>query len=177
MFISRGLVGLNNPLAEGAFGMSSTHVLSNANAIARILAFVDLQILFGTTGHLFTHAVLAAGNASTSVDLSADVFEPVCAGIKARIDAGTRPFILDVREPTEYQINRIEGSVLIPLGEIPQRFQELDPSIEIVCQCKGGVRSAKAAAFLRQQGFTNVRNLTGGIIAWAEQVDPSMPKY
>lgn len=88
MFISRGLVGLNNPLAEGAFGMSSTYVLSNANAIARILAFVDLQILFGTTGHLFTHAVLAAGNASTSVDLSADVFEPVCAGIKARIDAG-----------------------------------------------------------------------------------------
>ncbi len=97
--------------------------------------------------------------------------------LKARIDAGTRPFILDVREPTEYQINRIEGSVLIPLGEIPQRFQELDPTIEIVCQCKGGVRSAKAAAFLRQQGFTNVRNLTGGIIAWAEQVDLSMPKY
>lgn len=97
--------------------------------------------------------------------------------LKARIDAGTRPFILDVREPTEYQINRIEGSVLIPLGELPQRFRELDGSIEIVAQCKGGVRSAKAAAFLRQQGFTNVRNLTGGIMAWAEQIDPSMPKY
>lgn len=97
--------------------------------------------------------------------------------LKARIDAGTRPFILDVREPTEYQINRIEGSVLIPLGEIPQRFRELDPSIEIVAQCKGGVRSAKAAAFLRQQGFTNVRNLTGGIMAWVEQIDPSQPKY
>lgn len=97
--------------------------------------------------------------------------------LKSRIDAGTRPFILDVREPTEYQINRIEGSVLIPLGELPQRFRELDPSIEIVAQCKGGVRSAKAAAFLRQQGFTNVRNLTGGIMAWADQIDPSMPKY
>ena len=56
-------------------------------------------------------------------------------------------------------------------------MNDLDPTIEIVCQCKGGVRSAKAAAFLRQQGFTNVRNLTGGIIAWAEQVDLSMPKY
>ena len=112
--------------------------------------------------------------AASSADAMSDISVPE---LKARIDAGTRPFILDVREPTEYQINRIQGSVLIPLGEIPQRFQELDPSIEIVCQCKGGVRSAKAAAFLRQQGFTNVRNLTGGIIAWAEQVDLTMPKY
>jgi len=97
--------------------------------------------------------------------------------LKARIDAGDRPFILDVRETTEYQINRIDGSVLIPLGELPQRFQELDRNVEIVCQCKGGVRSAKAAAFLRQQGFTSVKNLTGGILAWVDQVDPSMPKY
>jgi molybdopterin/thiamine biosynthesis adenylyltransferase/rhodanese-related sulfurtransferase/molybdopterin converting factor small subunit len=97
--------------------------------------------------------------------------------LKARIDAGTRPFILDVREPNEYQINRIEGSVLIPLGELPQRHAELDKNAEIVCQCKGGVRSAKAAAFLRQQGFANVRNLTGGILAWIDQVDPSQPKY
>lgn len=97
--------------------------------------------------------------------------------LKARIDAGTRPFILDVREPNEYQINRIDGSVMIPLGELPQRFQELDKHTEIVCQCKGGVRSAKAAAFLRQQGFTSVKNLTGGILAWVDQVDPSQPKY
>jgi adenylyltransferase/sulfurtransferase len=97
--------------------------------------------------------------------------------LKARIDAGTRPFILDVREPNEYQINRIDGSVLIPLGELPQRFAELDKNVEIVTQCKGGIRSAKAAAFLRQQGFANVRNLTGGILAWIDQVDPSQPKY
>ncbi len=97
--------------------------------------------------------------------------------LKARIDAGTRPFVLDVREPTEYQINRIPGSVLIPLGELPARVGELDPSIEIVTQCKSGVRSAKAASYLRQQGFTNVRNLTGGILAWVDQVDPSQPKY
>ncbi len=97
--------------------------------------------------------------------------------LKSRIDAGTRPFVLDVREPTEYQINRIPGSVLIPLGELPARVGELDPEEEIVTQCKSGVRSAKAAAFLRQQGFTNVRNLTGGILAWVDQVDPSQPKY
>ena len=97
--------------------------------------------------------------------------------LKARIDAGTAPFVLDVREPQEYQINRIPGSVLIPLGELPQRFHELDKDAEIVTQCKMGGRSAKAAAFLRQQGFTNVKNLTGGILAWVDQVDPSQPKY
>ena len=97
--------------------------------------------------------------------------------LKARMDAGTTPFILDVREPNEYQINRIPGSVLIPLGDLPKRVGELDASAEIVTQCKSGVRSGKAAAFLRQQGFTNVKNLTGGILAWVDQVDPSQPKY
>jgi molybdopterin/thiamine biosynthesis adenylyltransferase/rhodanese-related sulfurtransferase/molybdopterin converting factor small subunit len=97
--------------------------------------------------------------------------------LKARMDAGTTPFILDVREPNEYQINRIPGSVLIPLGDLPKRVGELDPAAEIVTQCKSGVRSGKAAAFLRQQGFANVKNLTGGILAWVDQVDPSQPKY
>ena len=112
--------------------------------------------------------------AATSTDAMNDM---TVLELKARIDAGTRPFILDVREPQEYQINRIEGSTLIPLGELPARFGELDKNAEIVCQCKMGGRSAKAAAFLRQQGFTNVHNLTGGITAWVEQVDPSQPKY
>jgi molybdopterin/thiamine biosynthesis adenylyltransferase/rhodanese-related sulfurtransferase/molybdopterin converting factor small subunit len=97
--------------------------------------------------------------------------------LKALMDAGSAPFVLDVREPTEYQINRIPGSVLIPLGDLPARVGELDPNAAIVAQCKSGVRSGKAAAFLRQQGFTNVRNLTGGILAWVDQVDPSQPKY
>ena len=97
--------------------------------------------------------------------------------LKARMDAGATPFVLDVREPNEYQINRIPGSVLIPLGDLPKRVGELDPNAEIVTQCKSGVRSGKAAAFLRQQGFTNVKNLTGGILAWVDQVDPSQPKY
>jgi rhodanese-related sulfurtransferase len=86
-------------------------------------------------------------------------------------------FVLDVREPQEYQINRIQGSTLIPLGELGQRYGELDPSLEIVTQCKSGMRSAKAADFLRQKGFKRVRNLKGGILDWIDKVDPSQPKY
>ncbi len=98
--------------------------------------------------------------------------------LKAAFDRGDTVVLVDVREPQEYQINKIPGSVLIPLGEIPQRHAELgDPSALIVTQCKSGVRSAKAAAFLRTAGFSNVKNLTGGILAWIDQVDPSQPKY
>jgi adenylyltransferase/sulfurtransferase len=96
--------------------------------------------------------------------------------LKARLDRGEPLLVLDVREVQEYQINRIPGSTLIPLGELPQRYQELDPSQEIVAQCKMGGRSAKAADFLRQKGF-KVRNLTGGILRWIDEVDPSQPKY
>ena len=120
----------------------------------------------------FCGIVPAAAPAPTS---SATDITPL--ELKARMDAGTTPFVLDVREPNEYQINRIPGSVLIPLGDLPKRVGELDPNAEIVTQCKSGVRSGKAAAFLRQQGFTNVKNLTGGILAWVDQVDPSQPKY
>jgi adenylyltransferase/sulfurtransferase len=97
--------------------------------------------------------------------------------LKARRDRGEDVFVLDVREPHEYEINRIPGSTLIPLGDLSQRFTELDANREIVCQCKSGMRSARAAAFLREHGFKNVRNLKGGILAWVDQVDPSQPKY
>jgi sulfur-carrier protein adenylyltransferase/sulfurtransferase len=96
--------------------------------------------------------------------------------LKERLDHGDRLVVLDVREPQEYQINRIDGSALIPLGELPQRYQELDPSTEIVAQCKSGMRSAKAADFLRQKGY-RVSNLKGGILGWIDAVDPSQPKY
>jgi adenylyltransferase/sulfurtransferase len=85
--------------------------------------------------------------------------------------------IIDVREPTEFQICRIPGAVLIPLGELPARVGELDPEAEVVLQCKSGVRSANAAAFLRGRGFAKARNLAGGILAWIDQVDPSLQKY
>jgi adenylyltransferase/sulfurtransferase len=97
--------------------------------------------------------------------------------LKKRLDAGETPFILDVREPNEYQINRIAGSTLIPLGELPRRYQELPRDREIITQCKMGGRSAKAQDFLKSQGFTNVKNLKGGILEWIDKVDPSQPKY
>jgi adenylyltransferase/sulfurtransferase len=97
--------------------------------------------------------------------------------LKARLDRGDKLTILDVREPNEYQINRIAGSVLIPLGEVPRRYAELNPADEIVVQCKVGGRSARAADFLRSVGFKNVLNLTGGILDWIDKVDPTQPKY
>jgi molybdopterin/thiamine biosynthesis adenylyltransferase/rhodanese-related sulfurtransferase/molybdopterin converting factor small subunit len=97
--------------------------------------------------------------------------------LKERLDRGEPILVVDVREPQEYQINRIPGSTLIPLGELPQRYEELDRDAAIVCQCKSGMRSAKATAFLRGIGFKNVRNLAGGILGWIDQVDPSQPKY
>ncbi|HUO60761.1 MAG TPA: molybdopterin-synthase adenylyltransferase MoeB [Candidatus Acidoferrales bacterium] len=96
--------------------------------------------------------------------------------LKSRLDAGEDVLILDVRELHEYQICNLHGR-LIPLGELPQRLGELDPNREIVAHCKLGGRSAKAVEFLRSQGFRDVKNLAGGIMRWAEKVDPSMPRY
>ncbi len=96
--------------------------------------------------------------------------------LKRRLDAGDNIFVLDVREPHEYQIANIGGH-LIPLNDLPKRVGELDANREIVVHCKLGGRSAKAVDFLRQSGFANVHNLTGGINAWAERVDPKVPKY
>ncbi|WP_420237163.1 molybdopterin-synthase adenylyltransferase MoeB [Telmatobacter bradus] len=96
--------------------------------------------------------------------------------LKKRIDAGEEVYILDVREPFEYKIANLGGQ-LIPLGEVAQRLSEIDRSREVVVQCKGGVRSQKAAEVLKQNGFEHVINLAGGIIAWASEVDPTMKKY
>jgi len=96
--------------------------------------------------------------------------------LKRRLDSGDNLFVLDVREPHEYQICNIGGH-LIPLGDLPKRVHELDSSREIVAHCRSGVRSGKAVDFLRQAGFKKVHNLAGGILAWADRVDPKMPKY
>ena len=97
---------------------------------------------------------------------------------EARLHAGEdpAPLLIDVREPHEYQICNIGGH-LIPLGDLPKRVNELDSSQEIVAHCRSGVRSGKAVDFLRQAGFKKVHNLAGGILAWADRVDPKMPKY
>lgn len=96
--------------------------------------------------------------------------------LKARLDDGENVFILDVREPREYEIVNL-GVPLIPLSELPKRIGELDPSREIVIHCKMGGRSAKAAAYLRQRGFKYVRNLIGGIDEWTNKIDPTLPRY
>jgi adenylyltransferase/sulfurtransferase len=99
------------------------------------------------------------------------------AEVKEKMDAH-EPFVLiDVREPHEYQICRIPGSKLIPLGEVPKRMNELDSADEIVVHCKSGMRSAKAVDLLMKSGFLKIHNLKGGILAWSDQVDPSVPKY
>jgi adenylyltransferase/sulfurtransferase len=96
--------------------------------------------------------------------------------LRKKLDAKADVFILDVREPHEYQICNLKG-YLIPVGDLPKRVNELDSSREIVAHCKMGGRSAKAVNFLRRSGFTKVYNLTGGILAWADRIDPKMPKY
>ena len=97
--------------------------------------------------------------------------------LKARLDQREEPFILDVREPQEYQICNIPGSTLIPLGDLPSRLHELEGRGEMIVHCKSGARSAKAVKLLREAGFARARNLRGGILRWIDAVDPTLPKY
>jgi adenylyltransferase/sulfurtransferase len=108
---------------------------------------------------------------------AADGSEVTVEELKAKLDRGDDVFVLDVREPNEYQICRIEGSMLIPLGELARRTEELDRDREMIVHCKMGGRSAKAVALLQERGFTRARNLKGGILAWIDRVDPSQSKY
>ncbi len=96
--------------------------------------------------------------------------------LKSRLDAGTRPVLLDVREPWEYETARIEGSTLVPMREMETRFGELDPSAETVVICHHGTRSAFITQLLDRAGFDNVLNLEGGVDAYS-QVDATMPRY
>ena len=97
--------------------------------------------------------------------------------LKSRLDKGDKLFLLDVREPHEYALAKITGSVLIPLAELPSSLNKLDPDAEIVALCKMGMRSGDAVTFLLQQGFKNVKNLVGGIDAWSVEIDHSVPRY
>ena len=97
--------------------------------------------------------------------------------VKQKLDRRDDFVLIDVREPHEYQIARIPGARLIPLGELPKHLGELDPDADIVAHCKTGGRSQKAVDLLKQNGFRHVRNMTGGITAWSDKIDPSVPKY
>ena len=109
---------------------------------------------------------------ATSTDAVIDALE-----LKQKLDRGDNFTLIDVREPHEYQIARIPGAKLIPLGELSKHLSELNPNAEIVAHCKTGGRSQKAVDLLKQNGFKNVRNMTGGITAWSDKVDPRVPKY
>ncbi len=99
--------------------------------------------------------------------------------LKKRLDAGDKLFILDIRENHELGICSLNNSAQIPMGDLPQRYQELaeQKQEEIVVYCRSGARSDRCAGFLRSQGFEKVMNLTGGILRWADEVDPSLIKY
>jgi adenylyltransferase/sulfurtransferase len=98
------------------------------------------------------------------------------AALKAKLDRGESVFLLDVREPREYEIANLGGH-LIPLNDLPRRVHELDSSQDTVVYCHSGMRSGQAVQFLKQLGFRKVKNLLGGIEAWAESIDPDMPRY
>jgi rhodanese-related sulfurtransferase len=98
--------------------------------------------------------------------------------LKERLDqSDTTFFLLDVREPWEYQLCRLDGAQLLPMRQIPTMYQTLDRDRETVVVCHHGVRSYQVAYFLEHMGFTNIVNLTGGVAAWARDVDPTMPTY
>ncbi len=103
--------------------------------------------------------------------------ELTAAEVKAKLDRAEDFQFIDVREPHEYQIASIPGAVLIPLGQLPNRLSEIDPSREVVLHCKMGGRSAKACELLVASGYRQVRNMQGGITAWSDMVDPKVPKY
>ena len=111
--------------------------------------------------------------------MSGDVPEITPTELKERLDRGERLTIVDVREPFEWDIANLEpyGARLIPMKEIPQRLEEIDPADEIVLQCRSGARSANVLGFLRQHGYERLLNLKGGILAWADEVDPGIPTY
>jgi rhodanese-related sulfurtransferase len=133
------------------------------------------------TGDAQKHAVAQAG--TVPADKPAEISSPPAVKevsaeeVKARIDAGSAPVIIDVREPWEHEIANIAQATLIPMNTIPARMDELDRNAEIVVYCHHGARSLNVASYLVQHGFTNVKNLTGGIDSWARRVDRSMRTY
>jgi adenylyltransferase/sulfurtransferase len=99
------------------------------------------------------------------------------AEVKRRLDQGEKLLLVDVREPAEFQICRIEGAKLIPLGALPGQVQLLPDDEEVICYCHHGIRSLDAAVWLRQQGIERAKSLAGGIERWSLEIDPSVPRY
>jgi len=131
-----------------------------------VTKLIDYEVFCG-----ITPAVKAADKGTLAPE-----FETNVDTLKQRLDKGD-VFLLDVREPREWDIANIAGAELIPLGELPKRLDEVPRDQDVVVQCKTGVRSAKAVNLLREQGYTRVKNLKGGIIDWIDRIDPSLHRY
>ena len=97
--------------------------------------------------------------------------------LKARIDAGETPLVIDVREAWELSISSLPFARHLPMGEVPGRLGELDPAVPVIVMCRSGGRSLQVGRFLESQGFRSVANLSGGILAWGERIDPSLRPY
>jgi len=129
-----------------------------------ITELIDYEMFCGITPE---PAALASNPDEVTVQAMKRALDDPKLGIK----------VLDVREPDEYQIAHINGVPLLPLSVLPQRFTELDPNSEYYIHCKSGVRSLRALQFLREQGFKYLKSVKGGITAWADEIDHSVPKY
>jgi adenylyltransferase/sulfurtransferase len=138
-----------------------------------VTALIDYQEFCGIKPEANSEANPKFGQEAT---LKNGIPQMTVQELKQRRDLGEDLFVLDVREPYEYQIANI-GGTLIPQNEVPQRLAEIDRSREIVVQCRSGGRSQRIAEFLAQQGYPNVKNLAGGILAWADAIDPGITKY
>jgi rhodanese-related sulfurtransferase len=106
-----------------------------------------------------------------------DDLEIMPAELRRRIENGEKLLLVDVREPREYEICRIDGAQLIPMGSVPANLQALDVDEDVVCYCHHGKRSLDVAVWLRGQGVERARSLAGGIDRWSLEVDPSVPRY
>jgi adenylyltransferase/sulfurtransferase len=130
-----------------------------------ITALIDYEQFCGVPAHDHDE-----GSAGEGWDITAPE-------LAARLREGNPPRLIDVREPHELEISRLPGAELIPLGQLAARMSELDSAQEIVLMCKAGTRSARALEVLHSAGFRKIKNLKGGINAWAREIDPSLPVY
>jgi len=103
--------------------------------------------------------------------------EITAAELKKRLDAGEKILLIDVREPWEFEVCRIEGAKLIPMQTIPANLQALDVEDPVICYCHHGMRSLDVAVWLQRQGVESARSLTGGIDLWSAEIDPTIPRY
>ncbi len=171
------LLGIGEPLIGklmlyNALDMSFEFVRLRKNPNCKVCGpnpevteLIDYEAFCGVPGHDHEDGAVGGGWDITAPELA------------ARVNSGNGLRLLDVREPHELEISHIEGATLIPLGQLAARLSELDSAEEMVVFCKAGTRSARALELLLSAGFRKVKNLKGGINAWAKDVDPSLPIY